>query len=282
MPFWWRSDGDYVRNVPRTRRIMPFIMRKRNESIVFFEQKLDTAKASTFLRDFRDRTGLRATMLHLLIYSSAQMLKDRPRMNRFIAGGRIFQRRGIWISFSAKKRKTEDAPIVLVKREIDPSWSFEELVRQIEGGISESRSDKPSITDTELSLTFKLPVFLIGWLVWLLMKLDHFGWLPGSFIRKDPLFASLFIANLGSIDLDAGFHHLYEYGNIPVFIMAGRSKEEVVVGPGGNPIVRPMMTLRYSFDERIEDGLYGARALEIMKRIIEDPTESTLISGQNK
>jgi pyruvate/2-oxoglutarate dehydrogenase complex dihydrolipoamide acyltransferase (E2) component len=31
------------------------------------------------------------------------------------------------------------------------------------------------------------------------------------------------------------------------------------------------MTLRYSFDERIEDGLYGARALEIVKRIIEDP-----------
>jgi hypothetical protein len=126
---------------------------------------------------------------------------------------------------------------------------------------------------------FKLPVFLIGWMVWLLMKLDHFGLLPGAYIKKDPLFASLFIANLGSIDLDAGFHHLYEYGNIPMLIMAGRSKEEVVVGPDGNPVVRPMMTLRYSFDERIEDGLYGARALEIMKRIIEDPAEST--SGQH-
>jgi pyruvate/2-oxoglutarate dehydrogenase complex dihydrolipoamide acyltransferase (E2) component len=89
------------------------------------------------------------------------------------------------------------------------------------------------------------------------------------------LSASLFIANLGSIDLDAGFHHLYEYGNIPILIMAGRSKEEVVVGPGGNPVVRPMMTLRYSFDERIEDGLYGARALEIMKRIIQDPAFAT-------
>jgi pyruvate/2-oxoglutarate dehydrogenase complex dihydrolipoamide acyltransferase (E2) component len=246
-------------------------MRKRNESIVFFEQKLDMTKTLTFLRHFRDRTRLHATMLHLLIYASAQILKDRPRMNRFVAGGRIFQRRGIWISFSAKKRKTEDAPIVLVKREIDPSWSFEELVRQIEGGISEGRSDKPSTTDTELSLIFKLPVFLIGWMVWLLMKLDHFGLLPGSFIRKDPLFASLFIANLGSIDLDAGFHHLYEYGNIPMLIMAGRNKEEVVVGTDGNPEIRPMMTLRYSFDERIEDGLYGAQAIGIMKRIIEDP-----------
>jgi pyruvate/2-oxoglutarate dehydrogenase complex dihydrolipoamide acyltransferase (E2) component len=103
------------------------------------------------------------------------------------------------------------------------------------------------------------------------MKLDHVGLLPGDFIRKDPLFASLFIANLGSIDMDAGYHHLYEYGNISVFMMVGRIHDEVVVGPDGKPTVRPMMTLRYSFDERIEDGLYAARALDIMKKIIEDP-----------
>jgi hypothetical protein len=246
-------------------------MRKSNESTVFFEQKLDTSRTLTFLDNFRSRTGLHATMLHLLICASAQMLRERPRLNRIVAGGRIFQRRGIWISFSAKKRKTEDAPIVLVKREINPSWSFEELVRQIEGGISEGRSDKPSTTDTELSLMFKLPTLLVGWLVWLLMKLDHFGLLPGAYIKKDPLFASIFIVNLGSIDLDAGYHHLYEYGSIPMLIMAGRSKEEVVVGKDGNPEIRPMMTLRYSFDERIEDGLYGAQALEILKRIIRDP-----------
>lgn len=275
MPFQWRSDGDYVRNLPRTRRIMPFIMRKRNESTVFFEQKLDVTKTLSYLNDFRNHTGLHATMLHLLIYASAQMLKDRPRMNRFVSGNRIFQRRGIWISFSAKKRKTEDAPLVLIKHEIDPSWSFEELVRQIEGGISKGRSDKLSTTDTELSLMFRLPTFLIGWLTLLLMKLDHLGLLPGAYIKKDPLFASMFIVNLGSINLDAGYHHLYEYGNIPMLVMAGRSKVEVVVGPDGNPVVRPMMTLRYSFDERIEDGLYGARALEIVKRIIEDPDITT-------
>jgi hypothetical protein len=258
---------------------MPFIMRKRNESIVFFEQKLDTSRTLTFLDDFRSQTGLHATMLHLLIYASAQVIKERPHMNRFVAGRRIFQRRGIWFSFSAKKRKTEDAPIILVKREVDPSWGFEELVRQIEGGIGEGRSEKHSTTDTELSLIFKLPTLLVGWMVWLLMKLDNFGLLPSSYIKKDPLFASMFIANLGSINLDAGYHHLYEYGNITMLIMAGRSKQEVIVGPDGIPVVRPMMTLRYSFDERIEDGLYGARALEIVKKIIEQPAESTLMAS---
>lgn len=271
MPFRWRPDGDLVRNLPRTRRIVPFIMRRRNESTVFFKQKVDTSKTVKFIEEFRERTGLRATMLHLLIYAAGKMLKDRPRLNRFVAGGRIFQRHGFWVSFSAKKQKTEEAPIVLVKEEINPSWDFEELVRKIESGINQGRSDNLSTTDTELSLLFNLPVFLVGWLVWFLMKLDHVGLLPGDFIRKDPFFASLFIANLGSIDMDAGYHHLYEYGNISVFMMVGRTHDEVVVGPDGKPTVRPMMTLRYSFDERIEDGLYAARALDIMKKIIEDP-----------
>jgi len=246
-------------------------MRRRNESTVFFKQKVDTSKTVKFIEEFRERTGLRATMLHLLIYAAGKMLKDRPRLNRFVAGGRIFQRHGFWVSFSAKKQKTEEAPIVLVKEEINPSWDFEELVRKIESGINQGRSDNLSTTDTELSLLFNLPVFLVGWLVWFLMKLDHVGLLPGDFIRKDPFFASLFIANLGSIDMDAGYHHLYEYGNISVFMMVGRIHDEVVVGPDGKPTVRPMMTLRYSFDERIEDGLYAARALDIMKKIIEDP-----------
>jgi hypothetical protein len=271
MPFRWRPDGDLVKNLPRTRRIVPFIMRRRNESTVFFKQKVDTSKTVKFIEEFRERTGLRATMLHLLIYAAGKMLKDRPRLNRFVAGGRIFQRHGFWVSFSAKKQKTEDAPIVLVKEEINPSWDFEELVRKIESGINQGRSDNLSTTDTELSLLFNLPVFLVGWLVWFLMKLDHVGLLPGDFIRKDPLFASLFIANLGSIDMDAGYHHLYEYGNISVFMMVGRIHDEVVMGPDGKPTVRPMMTLRYSFDERIEDGLYAARALDIMKKIVEDP-----------
>ena len=250
---------------------MPFIMRNRSESIVFFEQKVDTSKTWAFLRDFRDRTGLHATLLHLLLWAAGQIFKARPRLNRFTAGSRIFQRRGIWISFSAKKEKTDDAPIFVIKRKIDPSWSFEELVQKVEESIVEGRSDRPSITSSELGILFKLPTFFIGCIVRILMKLDHFGLLPSAFIRNDPLFASMFIANLGSIDLDAGYHHLYEYGNIPIFMMVGRSQEEVVVDPDGKPVVRPMMTLRYSFDERIEDGLYCARALDILKRMIEDP-----------
>jgi hypothetical protein len=271
MPFSWRPDGDLARDVPAARRIMPFIMRGRNESAVFFEQRVDMSRTLPWLEAFRSRSGLRASVLHLLIWAAAQTLAARPRLNRFTAGGRIYQRRGIWVSFSAKKQKSDDAPIVVVKREIDPALSLEELVRQLESGIAEGRSERRSATDKELSILLGLPALLLSWLVRLQRLLDQLGLLPAAFYRNDPMYASVFIANLGSIDMDPCFHHLYEYGNIPIFIVAGRARNELMAGPSGEPVARPIMTLRYTFDERIDDGLYCARALELLKSRLEDP-----------
>lgn len=272
MAFGKRSDGDLVKDVPLTRRIMPFIMRGRNESIAFFEQKVDVTKTNEFLQKFREKTGLHATMLHLIIWSAAQVLQERPKLNRFTKGGRIYQRRGTWISFSAKKAKSDDKPLFVVKRKIEPEWSLEEVVRNIEGEIKEGRSDKVSHADKELKLFLSLPVFLLNFLVKTLMKLDDWGMVPYFFIRDDPMYASAFIANLGSIGMDAPFHHLYEYGNIPVFIMVGKTQNEVVADEKGNIVVKPLMPIHYSYDERVEDGLYCARSLELFKVRLEDPS----------
>ena len=47
--------------------------------------------------------------------------------------------------------------------------------------------------------------------------------------KRDPLYASAFVANMGSLGLDAPFHHLYEYGGISIFAGFGGVKNEVVV-----------------------------------------------------
>jgi len=47
-----------------------------------------------------------------------------------------------------------------------------------------------------------------------------------------------------------------------------RDTAEVV---GGQVVARPQLTLRYTFDERVEDGLYCARSLQLLAQRIEDP-----------
>lgn len=272
MPGRWRADGDWVSDLSHTRRIMPFLMERRSESTVYFEQEIDPSVGDKFLAEFRSGPGERhATWLHLVLWAAAATLDERPRLNRFVAARRIFQRRGIWVSFSAKKAKEDGSPIIVVKKQLDPAWSFAELVRQIDTGIQEGRSPARTATDVELSLLFKLPTVVVGMIARVLYGLARRGWMPGVWLRSDPFHASLFVASLGSIGMDAGFHHLYEVGNIPIFLTLGAVRDRVRVGPDGRPEVRPVLTLRYSFDERIEDGLYCANALDRIRARLEDP-----------
>ncbi len=94
--------------------------------------------------------------------------------------------------------------------------------------------------------------------------LDAMGLLPGAMLRSDPMYASVFVANLGSVGLDAGYHHLWEYGTIPIFCVLGR------VRAGADD--RRRVVLKYTYDERTEDGLYCARSLEILRELLEKPS----------
>lgn len=271
---WWnRPDGTLVRDADKYRRIMQLLMRGRNESAVMFEQRVDAAPALAFLDAHNRMGGPKATLLHLVTYALGRTLAERPRLNRFSAGGRLYQRNGIQLSFSAKRAMSESAPVVVVKLDFDPSCTFAEHVERVHAALGEQRSDKPSRVDKELDLLFRLPHWLLRRVVPLAFVLDGWGMLPRSFIEGDPLFASAFIANLGSIGLDAAHHHLYEYGNIPLFATMGALRDVPHAADDGSVRVRRELALKWSFDERVEDGLYCAHALELFRRWLEEPQQ---------
>ncbi len=268
MVFGSRADGDLVTDAPATRRIMPFIMPTRNESVVFFDIDVDAKAVDARLASWRAR-GVRASVMHLVAIAAVRVLHERPRLNRFVAGGRHWQRRGIWVSFSGKKQKIDDAPVVAIKRQISPALSDEDIVAALDGAVQEVRSPTKNHTDKELDLLLALPTFALAVLVKLLFLLDAMGLLPRFFIDGDPLFASIFIANLGSLGMDAAQHHLYEYGTIPLFCVIGAKKTAVSLGPQGQVVAREVYPLRFTFDERVEDGLYCLGALTRLKALIE-------------
>ena len=172
------------------------------------------------------------------------------------------------MSFSAKKHKSDAGAVVVVKKALDPALDEQGLAQALEGGVVESRSAAPSVTDKELKILLALPTFVLALLVPLAKRLDGWGLLPAAFTRHDPLFASLFVANLGSLGMDAAQHHLYEYGNIPIFCVIGRKKHAFVV-TNGAVTAREVYPLRFTFDERIEDGLYCLQSLQMLKDRIE-------------
>lgn len=265
-----------MRDVADVRRIVPYLMRGRNESAVYFEQTIDLERVDAFLDAYNTaHPERRATLFHVVAWATARVLDRRPRMNRFVAGGKLWQRDGVWISFSAKKRLDDEGTMFVVKRRFDPDASFAETVAFMYGDIVEGRSDAPSHTDKELGILLKLPGPGLRLLLAAERALDRLGLLPGWFTEPDPMFCSVFIANLGSLKMDAAYHHLYEYGNCPIFCVIGQSHEvPAVIGNDGDRRVgvRRVATLRWTFDERIEDGLYAQRCLQMLAAIVEDPS----------
>jgi hypothetical protein len=219
---------------------------------VYFEQRLDLTRTEPWLR------ARNAKLFPLILHALASVLHDRPRLNRFTAGRRIYDRRGVWLSFAAKKQFDDDAPLATIKRAFPRDETLEQLTASLAGDVSEAKSDRPSSIDKELAVLLRLPGFLLAFLIGLLDRLYRWGLAPRSLVDTDPMYASAFVANLGSIKIDAAYHHLYEHGNCPLFVTIGKVEDGHV-------------TLRYTYDERVEDGLYCATALNLLRERIEDP-----------
>jgi hypothetical protein len=269
---WWRRcDGDLVRGVDSDRRIMPYLMRGRNESIAYLDVVIDLAATDDLLEEFsRLNPGVHATLFHVVIWALGRTIDERPHLNRFVAGGRHYERKGIFISFAAKQEMTEDAPLVVVKHRVDPSQRFYALVTDLDAEIDQARSPGMTTVDRELSVLLHLPGSGLRAVLALERVADRLGLLPASFVDPDPMFTSAWVANLGSLKMDPVFHHLYEYGNAGMFCTIGQVVEEPVVRRG-KVVVGRVAHLRCSYDERIDDGMYAGGAAKLLKRLLEDP-----------
>lgn len=265
-------------DAPGYRRFMPALMPTRNGSAVYLEQRVRVDEAERFVTATREaHPDLHPTVFHVLLWALAQTLHRHPRINRFVAGGRLYQREDIWISFTAKTELSDTGTLVEIKHRFDPDQPFAELVTELEGAVAGARSGSTGAVDRELALFLHLPPVLRRGVVRLAGAANGLNLLPRGFIEADPFFASAFVTNLGSVGLDGAFHHLYEYGTIPIFCAFGRIHDDVVA-EDGQPVVARMATVRFTYDERVEDGLYAAEALEDFRSLLEHPTSAAATS----
>ena len=273
MPLFRRRDGKLIKNIDPVRRMMPLVMRGRNESIIHHTTQWNIANTRVWLRAFNRQRGHKphATMFHLVTYACIKMLHARPGLNRFVSGGSIYQREGVWLSFAAKKRFDDDAPLTTVKLRFDENESFDECLDRIAGAVKEGRSEQESAIEREVKFLTKLPGPILRAVVAAGFWLDRINLLPYSMIEPDPMFTSMFLANLGSIHIDNAYHHLYEYGTCTLFGVVGGIRKTLVVDRRGRPEVCEVLDAQWSFDERVNDGFYCVESLELLRRVMEEP-----------
>jgi hypothetical protein len=274
---WWRrADGSLVRNLPNTRRVMPYLMRGRNESVVYFEHDMSLRKADAFVRAWNEANPmLRIDIFHLALWAMRDLIERNPSVNRFVAGGRIYLRNGIWFSYAVKQRLEVGTPLVVIKRRFDTDASFAAMVEGMHAELASATSAERNRVDKELGLLLFFPGFVRRIIMTVVRSADRLGLLPRGFIDKDPMYTSTFFANMASLGMPPVYHHLYEYGTCGVFGSIGRPVSEPG-SPTSGPDRRRVMTVRWTYDERGDDGLNAWYALRRFKQVIEDPEAAGL------
>lgn len=262
----WRPDAKAVQNLSTMRRIMPYISPRRNDSVFYMYQDIGVDAALQYLAKKNEARppDRPLTLFHLLLRSTSQAMVLRPGVNRFVKAGRLWQRDGAYLTFSAKREIADGSPMLTVKRRFEPETeSLEEMVDGIYNRLNPQRAGKKTQSDKETSLLLRLPGPLVMLALGLVKLVDYFGLLPRGMIEADPLYTSVFLANLGSIDYPAGHHHLWEYGTCSIFGVMGRIQS---TSDG-----RQKIQMAWTYDERIEDGLYSYHGLEGIRLRIESP-----------
>jgi len=264
-----RPDADLVRDEPPMRRIMPYLMRRRNESLVFQDTVLRVREARAWLRAYNRAHTHRATLFHLVAYACAVALHRRPRLNRYVAANRLWARREVSLAFVVKKDMADDGVGATVKVTAPRGETFTEFSARLAALVDEARTIERAV-DKEIGLFLHLPGRILALGVKLVRFLDHWNLLPGWFMKNDPMYASVFLANLGSVGLSDVYHHLYEYGTCSIFGAVSATRRMAFV-EGERVVVDDGLTVRWTLDERIDDGFSAARSIALAQRIVEDP-----------
>ncbi len=269
MPLFARHDGDVVRGLPPMRAVMPYLMRRRNDSCVLHESVYRVAGARAWLRAYNRSHAEHATLFDLFVYACGAALNARPELNRFVSGGRLYQRRGVALSFVVKREMSDAGIGTTVKVAMPAGEPFAACVARVRAAIAEARSRDRGV-DRETALVMRLPGIAVRALVALARRLDAWNLYPRFMTDDDPMYASAFLANLGSAGVSDAYHHLYEYGTVSVFGAVSAVRRTPFV-EGHELVIAEGLAVRWTFDARIHDAFYAARSLAIVQRILEGP-----------
>lgn len=268
-----RYDGYRVRNNDPMFHVIPHIMRSRLDSQVFFEEEIDISGLREFILAHREDIPNLSTY-HVFIAAAIRTIVQRPRLNRFVSGRKIFARSYLRASLTVKKSMSRDADEATILPEFDYTDTLYEITKKINDEVNNVKTaGEGNSNDTDLTIKIinYLPGFIKKFVVWILRNLDAIGKMPKIINRVSPFHSSIFITNVGSIGLNSVYHHLYEFGTTSVFLAIGKKESVQEITKDGSNNNKNVINVRLTLDERICDGFYFASSIKLFKRILKNP-----------
>ena len=269
-----RRDGRLAKGVPGLQTVMATLMPNRTDREVYLHETIDCTEILKFIAEKNeDHPDYKTTLFHCAVAALARMVYERPLMNRFVQGGRIYERDEISIAFVAKRRFSDHAEEALMFYVPKLTDSIDEVSKKIVGDVRETRKSEHSTggVDELLDKVASLPRPLPWCITYAARVMDYWGVNPSFLTDGDPNYSTLFLSNLGSIKCPAVYHHLNNYGTNSIMVTIGEIHKEEVLMPDGTKEIRDVVDVGATLDEIIADGFYFAKSLKLLKYIFANP-----------
>lgn len=268
-----RYEGRRLRSLSPMTYIAPYIMVNRNGASNLIKDTVVLDDIENYIAAKR-REGLKGFgMMYIFIAAYIRAVAQYPGINRFLAGQKIYARDKIQIVIDIKKKMELNAQNTTIKIDFEPDATIYDVYNKFTDAFEKNRvEDEVSAFDSTARFLTFIPGVLLKFTVWLLKLLDYFGLLPKFLINLSPFHGSMFITSMGSLGIPPIYHHLYDFGNIPVFISIGAKRKELYPSRDGEVTERKVMDFTVVTDERICDGHYFATALKSIRDSIKNPT----------
>ena len=265
-----RKDGKLLRKIDSMHYIMPLMYPNRCDNEACMNFRIDLTNAEKYLeKKNSSEPEYKYNLFQLVLTALLKTITLRPKMNYFIANGNMYERNEITAAFTVKKIFSDNGGEALARIYAKETDTIDSIHDDIYRQVSFCRSDEKDQSTASMDAIQKIPgKQLIGKVArWL----DRHGWMPSSIIATDPYYCSVVLTNLGSLKLDAGYHHMTNWGTNSVFCVIGMIKKRPYYDDDGNVTMRQSVNISLTIDERIADGYYYAKTVRLFKTLLENP-----------
>lgn len=260
-----------VKTISPMSAVIPFIMVNRTGSQNFISDSVDIEKVEKYIKEKQTQGMQNISMMHVMIAAYIRLVSQRPALNRFIRGQRVWTRKNVEVSLTIKKEMSLDSPDTVVKITLPPSATLEDVYNALNNEIVSYRANPGGDFDDTARAFTRLPGLIFKFAVASLRFLDYFGLMPKAIAKVSPFHCSYFITSMGSLGIPPIYHHLYDFGSCPVFFSFGAKRRTYEIDSTGVVKRKQYMDFTFVLDERICDGYYYASALKMLKSVLKNP-----------
>ena len=266
-----KKEGRRIKTMSPMSRFEPFVMRYRTDATNYISATLDIGPCEAYIKKKREEGLEGFGLMHIFLATFVRAIARYPAMNRFVRGQRVYARNCIEVMITVKREMTVESPDTVVKMIFPVDATAEDVYRITNEEIDKARSAAENDFDSTAKAFNYVPRPLMRFAIGCLYFFDYYGLLPRWLTKLSPFHGSFAITSMGSLGIPPIYHHLYNFGNLPIFLAFGVKYRKNELQSDGSVKTLHCVDYRITCDERIADGYTYATALKYMRGIYRHP-----------